>query len=1294
MAAYSDGSVVIEISADAKEFKDKLDNINEQINVFGKQAKEVETAIQQAANAGASTAELQATKYQILKQQIEEVGVKLNLLNELNKESTEIGGEKGSEEWINRQIAIANTTAELQRLNDEMTNNSEMIQQQIKDNEALGDEMTAAYESGKISANLYAERCETIANNVDELEKSLERLNAENTTQSTIYSNLAKRMESYDNSIADSKTRLTDINSALQTAKQGFSGVSSVMQLNEQRSNALNTIYGQLESKCNDLRNEAEAMRQALSDGSISQEEYEDFNRTLTETEQEMRKVKAEVGEYSENAEDAGNKTVTFGELLKANIASEAIVTTVKKLASAMGDLAKAVTTEALQAYASYEQSIGGIETLFGDSADTIIANAQNAYQTAQVSANTYMEMVTSFSATLLQGLGNDTAKAAEVADLALVDMADNANKMGTSLSSIQYAYQGFARDSYVMLDNLKLGYGGSATEMARLINDSGVLNGELEATAENVKDIPFDKVIEAIHTIQENLGITGTTAEEAETTLEGSVNKLKASWENALVEIAEPLDEFAQGSLNLLNDNVDTVKDTLVELMEQLKPVIDELLGDVQEWIDNGGLQELSDNIVELVTFIIDNKETVLGVITGVMGLASADKISGIVSGLTSEPQAVTNITTAVSKLGVALTSTSGVIGGLLLVGGVLIGKALEFQAAVENGEYLIGDHSEKVQELDGEYETLCGTLEEFKKLQEENAELAGQQANENIDSAKQQQKSYKDQITQLENLIETNRKYNGGQLELGEQLYYYDNSGNRQSSTGQTYGELMDELGSLYNDYYKVTEIVDTYSDTMAETAKNNVKHMGEVEEAAANSIKNLDKTTEEVLSDIKSRKAEEYETKLQEQVDELNKLLAIHQIEEDEYYQQLSEALTGSKGWLYDNSELWHKYNDELTEYQNSQLEEEKAEVEETQEDIREITQKALEERLEAYKDTAKEELTELKSNLNSLVSMYKSKYNDVVKLRDSYKNKLMGDSIFTVTTETDEKTNEEITTYAIENINEILAVREHYADEIQKLQDRGLADGLMEELESLDDEAATVFAEKLNGMSDDEFNEINERYKNLDEKTTELANTRYANQLESLQTEFIDKYQAEFDNLSPALQNAGANALQSFIDGFNMDSEDAFTNLSDSISNMASTITDNIEATTVDMTGTIETAVANGQIGQTMADNILAALEDNKDDIQTKLEEIFSSTGLDLVIKSDVASSTAAQSQGGYVVAANTTAAANDTAQSVVYTQAATNKIAVEVTGKITDKGGRVIADIVNKANSEKSKQGGT
>lgn len=233
--------------------------------------------------------------------------------------------------------------------------------------------------------------------------------------------------------------------------------------------------------------------------------------------------------------EALGGESASAGQAAGESWAQK-LVSSAKKALAAAG-LGK-VLLDTVKEGAALEQALGGVETLFKDSAGKVIAAADNAFRTAGLSANDYMEQVTSFSATLLQGLEGDTDAAARYADQAILQMADNANKMGTGMEAIQNAYQGFAKDNYTMLDNLKLGYGGTQSEMARLINDSGVLGDAVEVTADTVKDVPFDQIIEAIGVIQDQLGITGTTAKEAAITLSGSFASMKAAASNVLANL------------------------------------------------------------------------------------------------------------------------------------------------------------------------------------------------------------------------------------------------------------------------------------------------------------------------------------------------------------------------------------------------------------------------------------------------------------------------------------------------------------------------------------------------------------------------------------------------------------------------------------------------------------------------------------------------------------------------------------------------------------------------------------
>lgn len=247
-----------------------------------------------------------------------------------------------------------------------------------------------------------------------------------------------------------------------------------------------------------------------------------------------------------------------------ASVAQQALgVFTGQMMTRAVDALAN-LGKSALDSVGQLEQNVGGVETLFGDAADAVIASADRAYQTAGMSANDYMSTVTSFSASLLQSLGGNTEEAAKVADMAIIDMADNANKMGTSMDMIQNAYQGFAKQNYTMLDNLKLGYGGTKTEMERLLTDAEKLTG-VKYDINNLND-----VYQAIHAVQEEMGITGTTAKEAASTLEGSMASAKAAWDNFM---------NGSGDADQLADAFATAADNIVKNLAEIIPRFAETL-------------------------------------------------------------------------------------------------------------------------------------------------------------------------------------------------------------------------------------------------------------------------------------------------------------------------------------------------------------------------------------------------------------------------------------------------------------------------------------------------------------------------------------------------------------------------------------------------------------------------------------------------------------------------------------------------------------------------------------------
>ena len=258
-------------------------------------------------------------------------------------------------------------------------------------------------------------------------------------------------------------------------------------------------------------------------------------------------KIGADTSGAEKGIDDVGKKTSSLGSKVSKGLGVTAKVVGAAVSAAAGG--VAALATAATKSYGDYEQLVGGVETLFKESQGVVMEYANNAYKTAGLSANEYMETVTGFSASLLQSLGGDTEKAAKYADMAITDMSDNANKMGTDMSSIQYAYQGFAKQNYTMLDNLKLGYGGTKEEMERLLSDAQKLSG-VEYDISSYADI-----VDAIHVVQTEMGITGTTAKEAATTIQGSVSAMKSAWKNLVVGIADDNQDFNK----LVNNFVDS---------------------------------------------------------------------------------------------------------------------------------------------------------------------------------------------------------------------------------------------------------------------------------------------------------------------------------------------------------------------------------------------------------------------------------------------------------------------------------------------------------------------------------------------------------------------------------------------------------------------------------------------------------------------------------------------------------------------------------------------------------------
>lgn len=439
----------------------------------------------------------------------------------------------------------------------------------------------------------------------------------------------------------------------------------------------------------------ADAAKKALDLGEITQDQYEEFDlqilktsSTLADLERQAQQTQSAIdgmGETElipdsagESIQDLHDKTELLSRgldvvakagdmagaaLQKGFELAAAAAEKVYEAAKQVGEWSYDISEAVVDAYGNYEQLAGGVEKLFGSAADTVIRNSARAYQTAGLDANQYLETITSFSASLISGLGGDTQLAADVADQALRDMSDNANTFGSDIQSIMSAYQGFAKGNYNMLDNLRLGYGGTKTEMVRLINDAGLLN----ETIEDLNDVSFADIIRSITVIQDRMNITGTTSREAATTIQGSINMLKASWQNLLIGLGQDGSDVDALTNNLANslltvmDNIKPVLERMADRIPEIAPILIEKVKDslpeavaVASEIFAAVAQALIESAPEVANAIMD---AVGPILDDIFGEGTADKVKEALNELIEKaPELVSNVVEPLIRLGSTL--------------------------------------------------------------------------------------------------------------------------------------------------------------------------------------------------------------------------------------------------------------------------------------------------------------------------------------------------------------------------------------------------------------------------------------------------------------------------------------------------------------------------------------------------------------------------------------------------------------------------------------------------------------
>ena len=427
------------------------------------------------------------------------------------------------------------------------------------------------------------------------------------------------------------KKALTEINQSFKVLGSEMKLVESQFSKNDDSADALAARHKVLTEQVEAQRKKVEMLKQALANAAESfgendrrtqawqiqlnnaQAALNGMERELSDNEEAMDRLGKEMDDTGDSADDLEEELDDAGDAADDSEGKfSKLGGTLKTVGVAMGACVAAAAAAAvslgkavIEAYGEYEQLVGGVDTLFQESSGKLQEYAANAYKTAGMSANDYMSTVTSFSASLIQSLGGDTEAAVKYADMAITDMADNANKMGTDIGLIQNAYQGFAKQNYTMLDNLKLGYGGTKEEMERLLADATAISG-IEYDISSYAD-----VVDAIHVIQESMGVAGATAAEAEHTIEGSLNSMKAAVANLVVGFGNADADIEQ----LCNNVVDAFQDVLTNITPVIENIIAALPTALNALLETVGelLPTLLETVVDLFSQVLNTLLTLL---------------------------------------------------------------------------------------------------------------------------------------------------------------------------------------------------------------------------------------------------------------------------------------------------------------------------------------------------------------------------------------------------------------------------------------------------------------------------------------------------------------------------------------------------------------------------------------------------------------------------------------------------------------------------------------------------------
>lgn len=849
-----------------------------------------------------------------------------------------------------------------------------------------------------------------------------------------------------------------------------------------------------------------------------------------------------------------------------------AVNTAVKASAAAVGAASAGVAalgTACINAYADYEQLVGGVETLFKDSADTIQTYADNAYKTAGLSANEYMETVTSFSASLLQSLDGDTEKAAAAADLAITDMADNANKMGTAMESIQYAYQGFAKQNYTMLDNLKLGYGGTKEEMQRLLADAEKLSGvkyDLSSYAD---------IVEAIHVIQTEMGITGTTAEEASTTIQGSVASMKAAWANLMVGMADDTQDFDLLLSNFI-ESIGTVADNLLprigvviegmgklvaglapEIASALPTLTNELLPNLVELGVQSisalvqGIQENGDSLAAGALSIVGTLAEGIAELLPMVADTAASLAVSLADGLTESlpniiPVAIETISTLVENLTEnANTVIEAGIQIILALGEGLIAALPQLIETVPqiviNIANVINDNAPKLVDtalylitrlatgllaatptilanIPKIIEAIVAAFMAFQWLNLGKQLIDGvangvKKAGESMaTAAKNAFSKFKSKITGSE--VATELKSIGKYIIDG----IVGGIKNSLSRIANVAGKIKDTLLSKLKGLFKIAspsklmkEEVGAYiGEGIAVGIEESGQMAVDAAETVANGIIDAFAGTETAVAYAK-RTAQKVGDVLERELTKQN--AALQEMQKQADAQQAAEELADHKKQLAEkNAEL-----NKAKKKDRQKILKEIAEIEETWNRKQAKAEKAAEQ----------EALQERISLLKQFQQKYEAALDTIERKQDSLQSKLAdyGDLFERV------KTEEGKELFQLGDLEDDIKQLEKYGDALEQLKEKGISDSLMGEIAGMGVQDAIDYMNKLISMSDTKFDQYVSLFEQKQQMAQGVAEKFYKGEFDALEKSYTGEIPAFLAGVKAEISDVGAEVSES-------------------------------------------------------------------------------------------------------------------------------------------------------------------